>query len=76
MVGFVSLTGLATMLLMRLLTLVGGGLVMLSLMRVVTCLGFAGAGILLFLRGSRERDVLRPTGTEDLASGDAASASV
>ena len=33
----------------RLLTLVVGGLVMLSLMRVATCLGFVGVGILSFL---------------------------
>ena len=44
-----KLTGLVTTLLMRLLTLVVGGLVMLSLMRVVICLGFVVAGTLLFL---------------------------
>ena len=37
------------MLLMRLLTLVVGGLVMLSLMPVVICLGFVDVGILSFL---------------------------
>ena len=38
-VAFERLTGWATTLLMRLLTLVAGGSVMLSLMRVVICLG-------------------------------------
>ena len=45
-VGLVMMVGCVTMLLMRLLTLVVGGLVMLSLMRVVVCLGFVVAGIL------------------------------
>ena len=47
MVGFVSLTGWVMTLLMRLLTLVVGGLVKLSLMRVVICQGFVVGGILL-----------------------------
>ena len=49
MVRFVRLTGLVIMLLMRLLTLDVGGLVILSLMLVVTFLGFVVAGILLCL---------------------------
>ena len=44
-----SLTGWVTMLLMRLLTLVEGGLVMLSLMRVVTFLESVVVGTLFFL---------------------------
>ena len=47
--GRVRLTGWVTMQLTRLLTLVGGESVMLSLMRVVICLGFVVAGTLLFL---------------------------
>ena len=42
--GRVRLTGWVTMQLTRLLTLVGGESVMLSLMRVVICLGFVVAG--------------------------------
>ena len=49
MVGFVSLTGLVTMLLMRQLTLVGGGLALLLLMPVVICPEFVVGGILFFL---------------------------
>ena len=49
MVGFVSLTGLATVLQMKLLTLVRGGSVLLLSMLVVICLGFVVGGILLFL---------------------------
>ena len=48
-VGFRNLTGWVTTLLMRLLTLVVGGLVMLSLMHVVICLGLVDVGILSFL---------------------------
>ena len=48
-VRFVRLTGLVITLLMRLLTLVVEGLVLLSLMRVVTCLGYVFGGILSFL---------------------------
>ena len=44
-----NLTGLVIALLMMLLTLVVEGLVVLSLMFVVTCLGSVGAGTLLFL---------------------------
>ena len=43
-----NLTGWVMMLLMRLLTLVVGGLVMLSLMRVAVCQGFVVAGTQLF----------------------------
>ena len=43
------LDGRVTALLMKLLTLVVGGLVMLSLMCVVTCLGYVVGGILSFL---------------------------
>ena len=49
MVRFERLTGWVTMLLMRLLTLDVGGLVILSLMLVVTFLGSVVAGILLCL---------------------------
>ena len=49
MVRFVRMTGLVTMLLMRLLNLDVGELVLLSLMLVVTCLGSMVAGILLCL---------------------------
>ena len=49
MVGFERLIGLVTMLLMRLLTLDVGGLVILSLMPVVTFLGSVVAGTLLCL---------------------------
>ena len=49
MVGFVNLTGLVTMLLMRQLTLVGGGLALLFLMLVVICLVFVVDDITLFL---------------------------
>ena len=48
-IGLENLTGWVTALLMRLLTLVVGGLVMLSLMRGVTCLGSVVGGILSFL---------------------------
>ena len=49
MVGFVSLIGFVTMLLIRKLTLVVGGLVLLLLMPVVICLGFVVVGIQFFL---------------------------
>ena len=49
MVGFVSLIGLLTMLLMKQLTLVEGGLALLLLMPAVTCLVFVVVGILFFL---------------------------
>ena len=48
-VGLGRSTGWVTTLLMRLLTLVVGELVMLSLMLVVICLGVVVAGTLLFL---------------------------
>ena len=48
-VGFERLTGWAMTLLMRLLTLVVEGLVMLSLMLVVICPGSVVTGTLLFL---------------------------
>ena len=48
-VGYGRLTELVMMLLMRLLTLGVGGLAILSLMRVVICLGFVDVGILSFL---------------------------